>query len=142
MDSFRSGNLIFFRIDPDEELIASLLFLASELELRNAAIVSGVGMLNAVTLGFFSAEQNRYSETPFEGTFDLSSVQGSITTMDGRPHPHVHIVFNSAENKTFSGHVLRATCHLTIELWLIDWSGSPLSRKTTPGRPSSSIFVD
>jgi len=130
---------IFLRLDPDEELIECLRLLATKLSLESAAIVSGVGMLNGACLGFFSATENKYHETAFEGIYDLSSVHGNITKMNGKPHPHIHMTFNDSKHVTYSGHVTSAICHLTMELWLLKMDVLGLERRIVENRPSSRI---
>lgn len=130
---------VFLRLDPGEELVACLRSLASELSIETASIVSGVGMLNGACLGFFSATKNEYDERVFDGIYDLSSVHGNITLMNGKPHPHVHVTFNDSNHVTYSGHVMQATCHITMELWLLRLEILELQRQAVEGQPSSRI---
>lgn len=142
MDVIQVENRIFCRIDPGEELVESIRSIAATLGMQSVAIVSGVGMLTNVVLGFFDAKENRYSHTNHEGVFDLSSVQGSVTSMDDSYYPHVHVVVNDPKSLTLSGHLIRAECHITVELWLLDFSSLPLMRVAVEGRPSSLITID
>jgi predicted DNA-binding protein with PD1-like motif len=139
MEFSSEGAFVFLRVDAGEELVACLRSLASELSIETATIVSGVGMLNGARLGFFSATQDKYDETAFDGIYDLSSVHGNITRMNGKPHPHVHVTFNDSQHVTYSGHVMQATCHLTMELWLLRLDFLKLQRQAVEGRPSSRI---
>ena len=108
----------FLRIDPDESLMDCIISLAKEHSIKSAVILSGVGMLSFVRLGFYDIDQQRYIETEFNGIYDLNVVCGNLTWLDQEPWPHVHAVFNDASHKTISGHVLEARCHITTELFL------------------------
>lgn len=109
---------IFARLDPGEELVASLARVAQEHQIGWAAITSGVGMLAAATLGFFDAGSGEYSPVNFEGVHDLSAVSGNVTWRDSAPVPHVHVVFNDRDMRAYAGHLLRGVCHVTMELFL------------------------
>ncbi len=109
---------VFVRIDPGEHLVESLRTVASECGFQGAAITSGVGMLDGVELGFFDVELDDYKRTTLSGIHDLSSVVGNIIRCEADYVPHVHVVFNDPSYATFSGHLIEATCHITIELFL------------------------
>lgn len=129
---------IFIRLDPGERLVESLAAIATEKAFSTAAIVSGVGMLNGVELGFFDVSLDDYNRTVFEGIFDLSVVLGNIVRRDGVYVPHVHAVFNDTSHATFSGHVIEATCHITIELFL-STTTIALKRMKVLGCPATRI---
>lgn len=138
MDWHASDSDIFLRVDPGEGLVASLKELADAARLDAAAIVSGVGMLSSVELGFFDTGRDDYQATSFDGIYDLNSVLGNIVRRDGAPVPHVHVIFNDTGHATYGGHLLEATCHITMEIFL---SASPLalSRVKHPGKPATQI---
>jgi predicted DNA-binding protein with PD1-like motif len=133
-----AGNDIFIRIDSGEKLVSTLRQASDVIPLRNAAIVSGVGMLDGIDLGFFNASIDDYDHRRFDGIFDLSTVAGNIIRRSGEAMPHVHAVFNDARYQTYSGHVIEATCYITIELFLSN-SAIALRRVKFPGCPATKI---
>ena len=138
MKSIAQGSEIFVRLDPGDRLVASLAAIATEHAVPAAAIVSGVGMLSRIELGFFDTDLNDYKTAAFEGIYDLSVVIGNIVSREGHYVPHVHAVFNDPSHATFSGHVMEATCHITMEIFLstLDFR---LKRVTVPGCPATRI---
>ena len=126
MEWMARDSTIFIRLDSGERLVESLVAVAKEHAFSAAAIVSGVGMLKAIELGFFDVDLDDYRRTFFDGTFDLSMVLGNVVRRDGIYVPHVHAVFNNPSHTTFSGHVIEATCFITMELFL---STTPLALK-------------
>lgn len=137
MEWFQEGQLIFVRLDPGARVVASLVQLSEEAEIEVAAIISGVGMLDHVQMGFFDVAKDDYDVTDLAGPFDLSSVLGNITRRDGQAVPHVHAVFNRPDFSTASGHVIEASVHITLELFLsrtrldlerVKLSGCPATR--------------
>jgi predicted DNA-binding protein with PD1-like motif len=138
MDWKASGSDIFLRIDPGEFLIDSMVKLATALDVREAAVTSGVGMLMSVELGFFDAQKDDYERTRFEGIYDVNSILGNVTRREGVPTPHIHIVFNDMSHVTYSGHVIEAQSHLTMELFL-SRKNLGLERVKAAGRPATRI---
>ena len=129
---------IFVRLDPGERLVESLRDISGQAVFSAAAIVSGVGMLNGVELGFFDSSLDQYVHTTLDGIFDLSSVLGNITRRDAQYVPHVHIVFNDTRHVTWSGHLIEAQCHITVEIFL-SISAFALKRVKLPGCPATRI---
>jgi predicted DNA-binding protein with PD1-like motif len=129
---------IFVRLDPGELLVESLRTIAAEVVFSAAAIISGVGMLSSVELGFFDVALDDYRRTVLDGIFDLSSVQGNIMQRELEYVPHVHLVFNDPTFATYSGHLIEATCHITIEMFL-STSVSALRRVRIPGCPATRV---
>jgi predicted DNA-binding protein with PD1-like motif len=132
------GSDIFVRLNPGDRLVESLTAVADQAAFRAAAIVSGVGMLDGIELGFFDTALDDYKRTVYEGIFDLSMVLGNIVQRDGVYVPHVHAVFNDPLHATLSGHVIEATCHITMEIFL-STNAMALHRVTVPGCPATRI---
>ena len=78
MECIAHGSEIFVRLDPGERLVESLTAVATNSAFSAAAIVSGVGMLSGVELGFFDVALNDYKCTVFDGVYDLSVVMGNM----------------------------------------------------------------
>jgi uncharacterized protein len=138
MDWRASGSDIFLRIDSEEFLIDSLVKLATARDIKEAAVTSGVGMLRSVELGFFDVRKDDYEKTRFEGIYDVNSIIGNITRLEGAPAPHMHIVFNDMSHATYSGHVIEAQSHITMELFL-SIKDLGLERIKSVGRPATRI---
>jgi uncharacterized protein len=139
MEWIANGTEIFVRLDPGEGIVESLRNVAQQVDFSAAAITSGVGMLNGVELGFFDVGIDDYINTVVEGVYDLSSVLGNITRRDAVHVPHVHVVFNDTKHTTYSGHVIEAKCHITVEIFL-SLTVSALQRVKIPGCPATRII--
>jgi uncharacterized protein len=139
VEDLEEHGCIFLRLEPGEMIISSLKDVARRRNLRVGAIISGVGMLNGIELGFFNSENEDYDRFRMTGIFDLSSIQGNITWRDGEPVPHVHMTFNDADMKTFSGHVMEAETHITMEVFIQRLDDLRLRRVKVPNIPATRI---
>ena len=132
------GSEMFVRLDPGDRMVESIDQVAKEAAFSAGAIISGVGMLSRVTLGFFDVDSDDYVRTEHLGIYDLSSVLGNIVQRDGAYSSHIHVVFNDPQHRTFSGHLIEAICHITVELF-ISTSKMVLNRVKVPNCPATRI---
>lgn len=130
---------VFVRLEPGEQIIECLKTVARELDVRVAAIISGVGMISHVEFGFFCVQKDNYDRRTFDGICDLSSIQGNITWLGDQPVPHVHMTVNRPDYDTLSGHVIEATCHITMEIFLQRMDELSLSRVKHENLPATRI---
>ena len=97
-----SSAFVFVRLDPGEDLLASLHAAVGERGIRNGAILSGVGSLDRYHVHVVKTTNLPPGNIFFrgEGPFDILTVTGLI--VDGKVHAHV--AFANAE-QAMGGHV-------------------------------------
>ena len=107
----------FVRLERGEEILSSLAALA-EKENINLACVSGLGAINKFTAGVFFPEEKVYRKNDFHGNFEITSLTGTITRMDGKPYLHLHISAGNEYGKVMGGHLneayVSATCEVVV----------------------------
>ena len=121
MEYRRFGDKIVVRIDKGEELCETLLDIAGRENIRLAGVY-GIGSTDDVTLGAFDADSKTYVKVRYNSTaYELASVTGNLSRMDGRPYLHLHAVIGiPGNNECQAGHlnaaVIRATCEMNIDV--------------------------
>ena len=107
----------FVRLERGEEILSSLAALA-EKENITLACVSGLGAINKFTAGVFFPEEKVYRKNDFHGNFEITSLTGTITRMDGKPYLHLHISAGNEYGKVMGGHLneahVSATCEVVV----------------------------
>lgn len=107
----------FVRLERGEEILSSLSSLA-EKENIALACVSGLGAINKFTAGVFFPEEKVYRKNDFHGNFEITSLTGTITQMDGKPYLHLHISAGNEYGKVMGGHLneahVSATCEVVV----------------------------
>ena len=84
MDWTRSGDDIFIRLDPGEEIHAGIREVADKENVNAAAITSGIGRTRDNAYGFMNAE-HIYQRWTLENPCELVTLQGNFARMiDGR----------------------------------------------------------
>lgn len=108
------GNKYIVRAEKGEELVASLKEFCRVNNIR-LGTVTGLGAAGEITLGLFKTKTKEYSPKEFTGDFELSSVLGNISRMDGEVYLHLHATIADADCRTFGGHLSRAVISATFE---------------------------
>lgn len=117
METKRTANCLVIRLDPGEELINSLLTACQEHDIHCAQI-TGIGAAKKITCGVFDPKTREYHSEKFKGIFEITSLNGTITTMDGGLYPHIHVTFADEKYKVRGGHLNKCVISATAEIVL------------------------
>ena len=119
MEYKRFGDTIFARLDRGEEILEQLKILALQENIKLAS-VRGLGAVDEFTVGVFKTDRKQYDANSFTGYFEIVSLTGTITTMDGDYYAHLHMSAGNEKGEVFGGHLNRAmisaTCELVIQV--------------------------
>ena len=117
MEYKRFDKHLVVRMDKGEDILAELKVLAEKENIRLAS-VSALGALDAFTVGVFKTEEKKYYANSFTGSFEIVSLTGTITTMDGAFYAHLHMSAGDEKGQVFGGHLnaahISATCEMVV----------------------------
>ena len=117
MEHTRSGSDIFLRLDPGEELHASIQAVCATEGIGSAVVTSGIGRVRDVDIGYLG-DDGIYDRIVLEAPTELLSMQGNVAILEGDPFTHIHIVLSDDEHDVHGGHLFAATVHVTAEIHL------------------------
>lgn len=103
------------RVDPGEEVVASLRTLCDTENIRLAEI-TGIGAVNLVEIGVFNVNTKEYNTRVYEGMYEITSLVGNATRKDGEVYLHLHINFGDPEGNARGGHLVRTVVSATSEI--------------------------
>ena len=110
---------VIVRIDRGEEICEQLKAVC-EKEGIALASVSAIGAVGKFTVGVFSPESKSYSSNSYEGDYEIVSLLGTVTRMDGKFYSHLHMSAGDGSGKVFGGHlnsaVVSATCEMVVDV--------------------------
>ena len=111
-----SNRLILVRLNPKDDVLASIRAAVREQGIRNGIIISGVGSLNRYRVHVVNKPVLPTEGVFFEGEgpFDILTVTGMI--LDG--HVHAHITFSNTE-RAMGGHLEEGCTVLTFAVIVI-----------------------
>lgn len=115
MEYRRFGNTIVARIDRGEEILTALQEIAEAEDIRLASI-SALGATNDFTVGVYNVDEKQYHANDFKGDFEIVSLTGTVSTMDGRFYAHLHMSAGDEKGQVFGGHLNRAVVSAVCEM--------------------------
>ncbi len=117
MEYKRYGSKILVRLDPGEEVVAGVGEVCKAEGVR-LGIVSGIGAVDKATVGLFKPDSKEYFSTTMEEPFEITSLTGNVSEMNGEQYLHLHITLADVEHKAFGGHLNEAIVSATAEIWI------------------------
>ena len=115
MEYRKFGNTIFARIDRGEEILEKLKEISVKENIR-LAHVSALGATNDFTVGVFNVDEKKYYANSFNGNFEIVSLTGTVTTMNGEFYAHLHMSAGNDKGEVYGGHLNRARISATCEM--------------------------
>ena len=118
MEHTSSGSDLFVRLDPGEDIHASLQSLADEVGFNAAAITSGIGRTRNSVYSYMDDDHVYHRVTLSEGT-ELVTLQGNLARREnGEAFTHLHATFSDDDLKPHAGHMFSAEVHVVAEIHL------------------------
>lgn len=101
-----------------EKIINSLMHCAKEAHI-SAASFSGLGALENPTLAYYNIKNKKYQDKTFSGSYELASINGTLTMFEKKPYIHAHVVLGDAKYSAKSGHLKESKVGATAEITII-----------------------
>lgn len=123
MEFKKFGNKYVLRMDKGEEIVETLKKFCKE-EKITLGWLKGLGAVGKATIGLFSTKEMKYNSTELEGDYEITSLLGNISTMNGEVYLHLYINLSDENYHTYGGHLNSATISLTGEFIIEAIEGS------------------
>lgn len=127
MEYQKLDEMYLLRAERGEELLTCIGELC-EKEKITAGFVMGIGAVGTVEMGLFKTAEKRYISRELQRDFEIVSLTGNITRMDGKPYLHLHIAVADEEQNVRGGHLNRAVVSATGEIVIVP-AGAPAGRR-------------
>ena len=118
MQSKEDGDIIFIRLFPDEDLKEKLKEVCRLYNVKTAVVISGLGQLKKIKLGYFN-EKSNYNSENFDAPHELLSLTGNICRQEGDYILHLHVVIGNEKKNTLGGHLIEGKVEVTNEVVLL-----------------------
>ncbi|MGA7860228.1 MAG: DUF296 domain-containing protein [Thermoplasmata archaeon] len=119
------GTRWMLRLDQGQDLFATLSDFARQHQIRAAAVVSGIGMLRDITIGYWNGSE--YVRKDLPDPHELVGLHGSIAEADG-PSIHLHAALAAANHLLVGGHLMRGTVWVLNETLIETFPGRVFDR--------------
>ncbi len=118
MKYIKKDNKYLIRLFKDEDLITKLEEFASTENLKGG-MLKGIGALKDVELGFYHLNEKHYDRKTFNDEYELLSLDGNLSFLNGKPFFHIHTVLGCADFSCVGGHLFSAKVAVTTELYFL-----------------------
>jgi uncharacterized protein len=109
-----------------EKLVATLTREMADLGMKGG-LISGLGALTHVELGYYHLEEQSYLRRTFsEMDYELISLTGNFSLKDGNPYVHVHASLGDNQFRVFGGHLFEAEVAVTAEISILPLGKMPV----------------
>lgn len=115
MEYRRFGDTLVVRMDRGEEILEQLKALAEKEHIALAS-VEALGAVNDFTVGVYNTAEKKYYSNHFEGAYEIVSLTGTVSTMDGQVYLHLHMSAGDEKGAVYGGHLNRAVISATCEM--------------------------
>ena len=133
MEWRRSGEDLFVRLDPGDEIHSSLQRLADEAKFDAAAITSGIGRTKNNLYGYMD-DEGIYQRKLLEPPSELVSLSGNISrTEDGKAFTHIHCCWSDNDLQAHAGHMFQCEVAVVAEIHIRIMSEIIMTRCPLPG---------
>ncbi|MBR2582771.1 MAG: DNA-binding protein [Oscillospiraceae bacterium] len=123
MEYKRFDNTIVARIDRGEEILTELKKIALAEKIRLGHI-SALGAVGDFTVGVFHTAEKQYCANRFTGDWEIVSLVGNITQMNGEYYAHLHMSAGGTDGVVVGGHLNSATVSATCEMFITVLDGA------------------
>lgn len=111
----RFNDKIIARIDKGEEILEQLREISLKENIKLAS-VSALGAVGSFTVGVFRPATKKYDSNDFSGDWEIVSMTGTVTAMDGEYYAHLHMSAGDGSGAVRGGHLNRAVVSATCEM--------------------------
>ena len=122
------GNTYMVRIDLGEDIVESLKRFCEEENIRLGR-VEAIGAADHALIGVYDLEKKEYYPEKLDGFMEIASLNGSVTSMDGKPYIHLHATLADQNHAVHGGHVLEMRVGATCEMFVTVLDGEVTRRK-------------
>lgn len=131
MFSKQQGQVIVLRLESGEDLFSSLKETAEKHQVCAGLVLSGIGMLENVELGYFMGTDQGYRIHKFAEACELTSLSGNISRQLEGYNIHLHANIARPDGNVSGGHLIKGTVYITNEIFIFE-TGIPLFRRKEP----------
>lgn len=122
MEYRKTENTYILRLDPGEEIMASLAGLCEKEDIALAKI-EGLGAADYAVVGLFDVQTKEFHKKTFEMPLEISSIIGNVTRQDGKVYFHVHVNLCDSDLNAYGGHLVECRISATAEIFITVLAG-------------------
>ena len=128
MEYRKYGSTYALRIDLGEDIVESLKKLCAAEQIRLGR-VEAIGAADHAVIGVYDLGKKEYYPETIDEFMEITSLNGNITVMDGKPYIHLHATLSDQRHTVHGGHVLEMRVGATCEMFVTALEGEVTRQK-------------
>ncbi len=143
MKTYFDGTMLFVVMEKGERIAQDIRNLIAMPGMpRVASVVTALGLLKDIDVGFGSYEQQKvsYDRKALVGPLEFLALSGFVLKNEPQPF-HFHAVFGDRDTRALGGHLFDAEVVTFVEMTLL-LSNAPIRRVLRDGLPEMSFRYD
>ena len=128
MEYRKYGSTYALRIDLGEDIVESLKKLCAAEQIRLGR-VEAIGAADHAVIGVYDLGKKEYYPETIDEFMEITSLNGNITVMDGKPYIHLHATLADQRHGVHGGHVLEMRVGATCEMFVTALEGEVTRQK-------------
>ncbi|MFQ5919895.1 MAG: PPC domain-containing DNA-binding protein [Thermoplasmata archaeon] len=141
MQTGQDGRWLVVKLQRGEEVLPSLEGALEARGVTSGLVLSGIGALDGLELGWFDPEAGSYVRRRFEGSHELLSLQGSVT-LEADPRVHLHATVAGRNHEAIGGHLFEGRVSVLAEIGIQHLQGLRLTRRENPATGLNELAVE
>lgn len=118
MRSSENCNIIFIKLNTNEDFFKSLSTVCNKHRINNGVILSGIGQLKKFTIGYYKKNYG-YITKNFLKSHELLHLSGNIIKNNDDFEFHIHAILSNEEMKSIGGHLINGKVDITNEIIIL-----------------------
>jgi len=129
----KEGQVLIVRLQSGENVLERLKEAARKHEIKTGVVLSGIGMLKDVEVGYFQGPDKGYQTHYLPFPCELASLSGNISKQEDGYNLHLHVVLIKPGGEAAGGHLFKGTVHMTNEIFILEIGCQVFRRKEEAG---------
>lgn len=122
---------VVLKLEQGEDFLSTLVKGLEGLGVTSGVVLGGIGALKHFELGWFDPDTREYVRRQYEGSYELLSLQGTVT-LESQPQVHVHASVANEKHEVVGGHLFAGTVAVLAEVSVLRLEGLRLTREMNP----------
>ncbi len=141
MQTGQDGRWVVVKLQRGEDILPSLESALEDRGMTSGLVLSGIGALERLELGWFDTEGGVYVRKRFEGSHELLSLQGSVT-LEAEPSLHLHATVAGPSYAAVGGHLFEGRVSVLAEIGIHHLRGLRMTRKKNPATGLNELAME
>jgi predicted DNA-binding protein with PD1-like motif len=123
-----SGRIFMGRVSHGGDLLEEITDFCTRENIRLGR-VEAIGAVTRACLGVYHQQSREYRRSTINEPLEIVSFSGNVSTKEGQPFVHAHVLFSDIKGTTYGGHLVPGTTVFACEFVIETFEGPELTRE-------------